>query len=161
MRDTFKEFDDDLSCYTYNNGLGGWLARRMGKNERTLAKFIRMRSYDDSFKQSIDADLDEDNESEKDVKFANTVIHKGGGHGGGGHAAGGHGSGSHGTHGAHGSSGKGAHAATHASHGSHGRTHYVFFFGHHIPGWEMALILMGSIVAVAILVAVFCSLIDS
>lgn len=148
VKETFKELDENLSCYTFRSRLVDWLARRLMKNEQILAKYIKISSYDNSFVRTLDEDVNGGDNSEKDVQFA-TIIHRGGGGHGGGHAA---------AHGGHGGHSHGGHAASHGAKGSHGHAHYYYLFGSHVPAWEAALIVigiitLGSIVLVFLIIA--------
>lgn len=131
MRETFDKFDEKLSCYTFPNSLNGWLEKRMGKNERLMSKFIKLR-YNE---------YHNGNDPEKDVKFGGAMT--GVGNGGyavfSGHAV---------AHGAFKFRPTGARRSSAANH------HYYVFFGAHLPGWAGWLSLFGCLLVVAILAGI-------
>lgn len=65
--DRFNIFDADLKCYTYSDGLKGWLSKRLGAIERLMFKYIRVSILDESFKKSM---FDEHIDTENEVQFA-------------------------------------------------------------------------------------------
>lgn len=56
--DNFSEFDADLRCYTFADGLKGWLLKRLGVGGRLIAKYIRISVLDESSKQLMHSDLE-------------------------------------------------------------------------------------------------------